>query len=93
MLVIIKNAPDTMEGKRAIKLATDMSADLVLIQNGVYFIQKGVMESFTGSIYALGDDLRLRGLKDEDVDKRTKVIDYDDLVDLMVENEKVMGVF
>jgi len=37
MLVIVKSTPDTPEGKRGIKLAIDITANVVLIQNAVYF--------------------------------------------------------
>ncbi|MBI3592910.1 MAG: hypothetical protein HY099_05465, partial [Nitrospirae bacterium] len=62
MLVIIKSAPDTPEGKRGVKLARDMAADLFLIQNGVYFAQEERLEGFCGNTYALEDDLKLRGI-------------------------------
>ena len=61
MIVIIKSAPDTPEGKRGIKLARDMAADLFLIQNGVYFAQEERLEGFCGTVYVLEDDLKLRG--------------------------------
>jgi len=37
MLIIVKNGIDTPEGKRGVQLAGHMAADLVLIQNGIYF--------------------------------------------------------
>jgi len=37
MIVIVKSGPDTADGKRGVKFARDMGADLFLIQNGVYF--------------------------------------------------------
>lgn len=93
MLVIVKSSPDTSDGRRGIKLARDMAADLVLIQNGVYFAQKERLEGFCGTAYVLGEDSRLRGLKDEDIEKGVKKLDYDGLVDLMAEEDKVMGMF
>lgn len=82
MIVIIKNSPDSTEGKRAIRLARDMAADLVFIQNAVYFAQKGVLEGFCGTIYVLDEDLKIRGVQDNDLEKNIKKIDYDALVDL-----------
>jgi len=93
MLVIVKNSPDTLDGRRGIKLARDMAADLVLIQNGVYFAQKERLEGFCGTAYVLGEDIRLRGLKDEDIEKGVRKLDYDGLVDLMAEEDKVVGMF
>jgi hypothetical protein len=46
MLVIVKSAPDTADGKRGIKLARDMAADLVLLQDGVFFCTKREIWSF-----------------------------------------------
>ncbi len=95
MLVIIKSAPDTPEGKRGVKLARHMSADIVLLQNGVYFIQKERLEDlgFYRTAYVLEDDKRLRGLKDNDNHKNIKDINYDSLVDLMVGSDKIVGMF
>ncbi len=95
MLVIIKSAPDTPEGKRGVKLARHMSADIVLLQNGVYFIQKERLEDlgFYRTAHVLEDDKRLRGLKDNDNHKNIKDINYDSLVDLMAGSDKIVGMF
>lgn len=93
MLVIIKSAPDTPEGKRAVKLARDMAADICLIQNAVYFSQKERLEGFCGMVYVLDEDAKLRGIKSEDMDKGIKKIDYDELIDLMIKEDKVIGMF
>jgi len=93
MLVIIKSAPDTVEGKRAVKLARDMAADICLIQNAVYFAQKERLEGFCGTVFVINEDSRLRGLKSEDMDKGVKAIDYDALVDLVTKEDKVVGMF
>lgn len=93
MLVIIKSAPDTTDGRRGVKLARDMAADIVLIQNGVYFAQKERLEGFCGTAYVLDEDSRLRGLKGEEIEKAIKQINHDSLVDLMANNNKVVGLF
>ncbi|MCX7794726.1 MAG: sulfurtransferase complex subunit TusB [Thermodesulfovibrionales bacterium] len=93
MLVIIKSSPDTPEGKRGFKLARDMASDIVLLQNGVYFGNKDRFEGFCGKVYILEEDMRLRGLKSEEMLKDAEKIDYDRLVDLMVEEDKVIGMF
>jgi len=95
MIVIIKSAPDTPEGKRGVKIARDMAADVVLLQNGVYFLKAQALEDlgFAGTAYVLEDDKRLRGLKGTDETRNTKNIDYDDLIDLIVKNDKVTGMF
>ncbi len=95
MLVIVKNAPDTPEGKRGVKLARSMSADLVLLQNGVYFLQKDLLEDlgFYRTVYVLNDDRRLRALNIDEGKKNMKEIDYDSLINIMTESDKVVGMF
>jgi sulfur relay protein TusB/DsrH len=93
MLVIVKSAPDTADGKRGIKLARDMAADVVLLQNGISFAQKERLEGFCGTAYVLDDDVRLRGLKDDEIEKGIKLVDYGSLVDLMANEDKVVGMF
>jgi len=93
MLVIVKNAPDTADGKRGIILAKDMSADIILLQNGVYFARGGVLADFSGLVYVLDEDLILRGLEDVQIGKDIKKVDYSTLVDIMAESDKVVGMF
>ncbi|MBI4684392.1 MAG: hypothetical protein HY755_04250 [Nitrospirae bacterium] len=95
MLVIVKSAPDTTDGERGIKFARDMAADIVLLQNGAYFVQGGKLEDlgFVGTAYILDDDRKLRGLKESDFGDRVKEINYDGVVDLMTESDKVVGMF
>ena len=93
MLVIIKSAPATTEGARGLTLAKDGGADLVLLQNGVYFAQKERLGAFTGVVYVLDDDMRLRSLKDSELDARAKNIDYDKLTDIITGGDKVVGLF
>lgn len=93
MLVMIKSAPDTTDGALGLTLAREGGADLVLLQNGVYFAKKERLGAFTGNVYVLGDDKRLRGLKDSEMDARAKTIDYDKLTDIITGGEKVVGMF
>ncbi|MBI3591884.1 MAG: hypothetical protein HY099_00065 [Nitrospirae bacterium] len=93
MLVIIKSSPDTQEGKRGVKLARDMAADICLIQNAVYFAQKERLEGFCGTAFILDEDARLRGLGLEEIGKGIREINYDGLVDLMAKEDKVVGMF
>jgi sulfur relay protein TusB/DsrH len=95
MLVIIKNAPDTSEAKRGVKLASALSADIVLLQNGVYFSQGQKLgdAGCGGRAYILEDDMLLRGLKTVHDSKKIQEINYDSLVDLMTEHDKVIGMF
>jgi sulfur relay protein TusB/DsrH len=95
MIVIVRSAPDTPEGKRGVKIARDMYADIVLLQNGVYFLKQQALEDlgFVRTAYVLEDDRRLRGLKGADGNKNIKEIDYNGLVDVMTETDKVVGMF
>ena len=93
MLVLIKSAPDTTDGATGLHLAKEGGADLVLLQNGVYFAQKERLETFSGTVYVLDDDKRLRGVKDSELDPRVKAIDYDKLTDIITGGESVVGMF
>ncbi len=95
MIVIVKSAPDTPEGKRGVKSARDMSADIVLLQNGVYFLNARALEDlgFVNTAYVLEDDRRLRGLNGANKNMNIRDIDYDGLVDLLTETDKVVGMF
>jgi sulfur relay protein TusB/DsrH len=93
MVVIIKSAPDTNDGAIGLTLAKDGRADLVLLQNGVFFAQKERLGSFPGAVYVLDDDKTLRGIQDSELDERVKVIDYDKLTDIITSGEKVTGMF
>jgi sulfur relay protein TusB/DsrH len=93
MLVIVKSAPDTPEGKRGIIMARDVAANVVLIQNAVYFALKNRPEGFSGIVFALEDDLRLRGLNNDDLKGDIRKLSYDGFIDLMVEDDRVIGIF
>ncbi len=79
------------DGKEGLKLAAQMQADVVLLQNGVYFAQSKWLEDFSGKKYVLEQDLKLRGLSE--ISAAIKKIDYDSLVGLMSDSDKVVGMF
>ncbi len=93
MIVLVKSSPATTDGMRGIALAREGAADLILLQNGVFFGQKGRLPDFPGRVYVLDDDKRLRGLKDSEMDARARTIDYDKLTDIIAESENVVGMF
>lgn len=93
MLVIIRSAPDSAEGRRGIKIARSVNADIAFLQNGVYFAKKDASEDFGGKVYVLQDDAKLRGVRTYDDAKRIENITYDGLIDLMAEADKVYGLF
>jgi sulfur relay protein TusB/DsrH len=92
MLLMVKSAPDTPEGKRALRFASDMQADIVLLQNAVYFAQERGLDGFNGKVFILEEDSRLRGLNCQPT-ADVKNITYDDLVDLLTGDEAAIGVF
>lgn len=74
---------DTLDRVKADKLG------LILVQNGVYHATTKVdgkasaLLEKSSNLYALSEDLQVRGLKDSDVDSRVKVVTYNDVVDLI----------
>jgi len=91
MLVVIKSSPDSNEARRAVRLARDLAADIVLLQNAVWLAREEMLEGFCGTAYALDEDLKLRGVRN--VDKGVKAVGYGELVDLMAGADKVIGIF
>ncbi len=90
MLVIIKSSPDTPETRRALDLAKSMNAGICLVQNGVYICAIEECRNIPTPVYALSEDMTLRGLKPAG---NVKSIDYDELIDIMNGSEKVIGMF
>ena len=93
MIVMIKSAPDTQEAKRGITLAGDLVADVVLIQDAVNLVRLVQDVGIRVSVYALDEDLRMRGLGPNADIGAIRRIDYDMLVDLITKADKVHGVF
>ncbi len=91
MLVIIKSAPNTPDGNRGLRIARDASADVVLLQNGVYFAVNDMLDGFCGIAYAVEEDLRMRGLTA--ITGGIKTIDWSELIDLIFEEDSVIGLF
>jgi sulfur relay protein TusB/DsrH len=87
MLFLISSSPDTKEFKTSYALAKDMSADICLLQNAVYASRLLDDSSF----YVLHDEITLRGIAENEISGR--LIDYDQLVDLMTGSDKVVGIF
>lgn len=81
---------DTLERIKADKLG------IILVQNGVYHATSKVdgkaspLLDKTPNLYALSEDIQIRGMKDSDVDSRVKVVNYGAVVDLIFnEYEKI----
>lgn len=87
MLFLIASAPDTPEYKTAVQMAGDAGADICLLQNAVY----AARSSDSAAMYVLDDDMKLRGINKHEISG--KPIDYNRLVDLMIQADKVVGLF
>ena len=90
MLILIKSSPDTPEARQALDLAKSMNAAICLLQNGVYLAAKEECRDVADNVYALSEDMALRGLKPAG---NVRSMDYDELIDIMNGSEKVMGMF
>ena len=87
MLFLISSASDTREFKTAFRLAKDMKAEICLLQNAVYASEY----LNDNTIYALRDEMQLRGINENNVS--VKIIDYSQLIDLMIGADRVIGLF
>lgn len=87
MLFLIASAPDTQQFKTAFRMAKDMNADVCLLQNAVYASR----HLNDNSLYVLHDEIALRGIAPNEISG--KLIDYNTLVDLMADSDKVVGIF
>ena len=87
MLFLISSAPDTREFKTAFSTARETGAEICLLQNAIY----AAMKSDNNNLYVLIDDMNLRGLSPDEISG--KPIDYSQLVDLMTNSDKVVGLF
>ncbi|MFH1242259.1 MAG: DsrH/TusB family sulfur metabolism protein [Pseudomonadota bacterium] len=75
---------DKMLGPVGLQYAQmDPDAIVVLIKDGVYLDTKAVQDK---KIYAIDDDVKRRGMGDRLKDK-AEIIDYDRLVELVIENK------
>lgn len=93
MLAMIKSGPDTAEGAIGLALARESRADLILLQDGVYFARPGALGELAGTVYVLEEDQRLRGLKAAALDARAQPIGYHALTDLITSGDQVVGMF
>ena len=80
MALYLINLPFAKEGLEMAK--RDSEAKVVLIEDGVYVDASGA-----GEVYAIKEDVEKRGVGSRV--GNAKVIDYDELVDLIVDNKVV----
>ena len=87
MLFLISSSPDTKNFKTAYKTAKELNADVCLLQSAVY-ASRNLDDS---SLYVIQDALQLRGIHETEISGN--IIDYGQLVDLMTDADKVVGLF
>lgn len=79
MSLIVINTND----ESALEMALTTEADVLLMQDGVYFLNKTLATVFGDrKVYALGIDVEKRGLSDRLVEG-VNLVDYDGMVDLL----------
>ncbi len=73
-------------------------SDILLIEDGVYSVIKGsAMESKVReatkehTVYALGPDLKARGIEENRLIEGVKVVGYDGFVELAADNDRVQS--
>lgn len=77
---------DQQQGPEALSIAAlDDDAHVVLIQDGVYLDTKPVADK---AVYAVAEDVKKRGLVGR-LPKYVKIIDYGEVIDLVVANKTV----
>lgn len=65
------------------------SLGIIFVENGVYHAttkengNASALLEKTANFYALAEDIQIRGMKDSEVDKKVKVVNYGDVVDLI----------
>jgi sulfur relay protein TusB/DsrH len=85
--------------ERAIKIAEkpdNQDISLCLLQDAVYLAAKGkkLLDSLISqnkNIYALENDIKLRGLNQDLIYSEVKLVDYGKVIDLVLENENIVN--
>ena len=91
MTVIVKSSPDTPEGKRGLQTAIELgAAHLVLLQNGVYAVHSEAASAPDMQVCAIKEDCLMRGIPVHP-DSKVRMIDYDELVDILQQSDHVVG--
>jgi tRNA 2-thiouridine synthesizing protein B len=72
-------------------------SSVLLFEDGIYAVVKGsaaadrLKETSGISVYALGPDLKARGISDDQLIEGVTVVDYDGFVDLVTGHENVQS--
>lgn len=87
-LIIVKYGPNNPAEKIKLETATE-NDDVVLLQNGVYWILQDVKKYTKANVYALRDDFLARGY--DESDSSVPLISYAQLVELIEKHPKSIG--
>lgn len=98
MLHTVNKSPFSSD---SLSLCLDYASEqdvVVLIEDGVYAAMKGsnseamVLESLASKkLFAIGADLKTRGIAEEKIIDGIQVVGYDGFVDLVANNDKVQS--
>ena len=72
-------------------------SSVLLFEDGIYAVLKGSaasgkLQKASGiSVYALGPDLKARGIGEDQIIEGVKVVDYGDFVDLVTSHDNVQS--
>ena len=72
-------------------------SSVLLFEDGIYAVLKGSaasgkLQKASGiSVYALGPDLKARGIGEDQIIEGVKVVDYDGFVDLVTRHDNVQS--
>lgn len=100
-LIVIGSSAGTGGAQDAMTLAGHLRAQgqelgICLLQDAVLMAcrQIGPGRPEEAALFVLGEDLRLRGLREADATRAAKVVDHAELVDLILTRyERVIGIF
>ena len=88
MIIIINTPPSSEEAQNSIKKAAELTADIILIGPAAALAQKDMLTGFCGTAFALEDDLRTHMPKEAELEKGVKVINADELDELLKNEAK-----
>ena len=98
MLHTVNKSPYDSSSLRTCLSLAKSGSDLLLIEDGVYGALSGSVhsDSLTGAlnslkVYALGPDLKARGISEDRLISGIKVVGYDGFVELATGNDKVQS--
>lgn len=109
ILMLILSSPNSHNALRSLKLARDLNGQgnqvsICLLQDGALlalgtgdeWVKDLLVQLLSKKVelYVIWDDLRLRGFKKKELVPEVQLVDYDQLVDLLMDRyESVLGAF